>query len=104
MLANSPEASTQAGALNRELHVKATFLHELIDFVAAQLPHWRDDGDRPAATAEDTLTEYLCDYLDDIARKSDGWDILHFRNEATDEENKDRKIDVAAKPCGAVIF
>jgi hypothetical protein len=41
MLANLPETSTQAGTLNREVHVKATFLHELIDFVA---PHSFHNG------------------------------------------------------------
>ena len=39
-----------------------------------------------------------------VARRSVGWDILQFRTEAADEERKGRKIDIAPKPCGAIIW
>lgn len=103
MLANSPDTLTKIGALNPDVHVKATFLHELIEFIASELPRWRDDSDRPQDTAENALTEYLCDHLNSAARLSEGWDVVQFRNEAIDEIHKDRKVDIAPKPCGATI-
>ena len=103
MLANSPDPPIQFGALSREVHVKATFLYELIEFIAGELPRWRDDSARPQNPGETALTEYLCDYLNSAARLSDGWDVVQFRNEAIDEVHKDRKIDIVPKPCGATI-
>jgi len=80
------------------------FLHEMLDFIANELPRWRDDPERPVATSETALTEHLCDFLSGAARRSQGWDILQFRNESIDEKKKSRKIDLAPKPCGATIW
>jgi hypothetical protein len=104
MLADFSHTSTPTGTLNSEVHLSSTFRHELLDFIAGELPRWRDDPDRPRNTSETTLTEHLCDYLTTITRKSLGWDILQFRTEATDEERKNRKLDLVAKPCGAIIW
>lgn len=104
MLADLPDSSPQSGALSTDVQRPATFSYELLDFIAEQLPEWRDDPNRPYNTSETALTEHLCDHLSSVARKSDGWDILQFRTEAADEQRKDRKLDIAAKPCGAVIW
>lgn len=104
MLANSPDTPTTIGTLNRDVHVTATFVHELIEFIISELPRWRDDSDRPQDIGENALTEYLCDHLNSAARLSDGWDVVQFRNEAIDEIHKDRKVDIAPKPCGATIY
>ena len=104
MLANSPPTVAYSGTLSRDVHLPATFLHELLAFVADQLPRWRDDPERPGDTSETALTEHLCDYLSGAARLSSGWDILQFRTEVTDEQYKSRKIDLAPKPCGATIW
>lgn len=103
MLADSPDTRTKFGSLNRDVHVEATFLHELIEFIAGELPKWRSDSERPQGTGENLLTEFLCDHLNSAARLSDGWDIIQFRNEAIDEIHRDRKVDIAPKPCGATI-
>jgi len=104
MLANSPEPSAQSGNLNKDVHLPATSRHELLDFIAGELPRWRDDPDRPTNQSETALTEYLCDYLTSAARMSEGWDILQFRTEVGDEQNRGRKIDLVPKPCGTTIW
>ena len=104
MLANFSEILSQSGTLGKDLHLPATFLHALLDFIANELPRWRDDPDRPISVAETTLTEHLCDYLSGAARRSPGWDVLQFRTEVSDEQNKGRKIDAAPKPCGTIIW
>ena len=104
MLANLEGTTHQSGYFRQDLHRPATFLYELIEFIANELPLWRDDPARPVNTSETALTEYLSDHLDSAARKSPGWDILKFRTEAVDEKHKGRKIDLAPKPCGITIW
>ena len=100
MLAHSANHQAQSGALGKNVHLKATSMHELLDFIADQLPGWRDDPDRPKKTSETDLTSQLCGYLNTAARFSSGWDILQFRIEEPDEQQKGRKIDLVASPCG----
>ncbi len=104
MLANLPITVTQSGTLGRDVHEPATFLHKLLEFIAAELPRWRDRADRKPVTAETALTSQICAHLISAARHSDGWDSIQFRVEETDERNKGRKIDLVAAPCGATIW
>lgn len=104
MLANYSVATAPSGSLSSDVHLHNTFRFELLDFIAKELPKWRDDPERPYNTSETALTEHLCDHLTSIARKSPGWDILQFRTEAADEQRKGRKLDIAPKPCGTVIW
>ncbi|SRR5260221_7963804 len=104
MLANFPDAHRWSGTLTSDVHLPATSRYELFDFIADELPRWRDDPQRPQNTSETMLTEHLCDYLTSVARKSAGWDILQFRTEVADEEKKGRKIDLVPKPCGVIIW
>jgi hypothetical protein len=103
MLADTPDTSAQFGNLSRDVQQPATFRHELFDFIAAELPRWRDRPDRPAATAETNLTSQLCGHLNGASRHSPGFDILQFRVEEQDEQQAGRKIDLIAAPCGASI-
>ena len=104
MLANFSDVSAQSGNLNKDVHLPATSRYELLDFIAAELPRWRDHPERPKNQSETALTEYLCDYLTSAARMSSGWDILQFRTEVGDEQRKGRKIDLVPKPCGVNIW
>ena len=104
MLANVSITVTQSGRLSVHVHSADTFRQELLAFIADELPRWRDRADRPTATAETALTSQLCAHLLGAARRSDGWDILQFRVEETDEQRKGRKIDLAAAPCGGTIW
>ncbi len=104
MLANLQDGTTSSGTLGTGVHLSSAFLYELLEFIASNLPAWRDDPERPQNSSETILTEHLCDHLTSVARKSDGWDILQFRTEAADEVKRGRKVDVAPKPCGTVLW
>ena len=104
MLANTPDISDQVGALSGDVHKPATFRHELLDFIASELPCWRDRPDRPRETAETVLTSQLCAHLNGVTRHSAGWDILQFRVEEPDEHRKGRKIDLVPSPSGTTIY
>src|SRR5882762_1188565 len=103
MLANNPQTAAHFGSLGKDVQMPATFGHELLDFISTQLPIWRDRADRPRETSETVLTSQLCAHLNSAARHSSGWDILQFRVEEADDQNKGRKIDLIAAPCGAAI-
>lgn len=79
-------------------------MHELLDFIADELPGWRDHPDRPKKTSETDLTAQLCAYLNTAARFSAGWDILQFKVEEPDQQKKGRKIDLVASPCGTTVW
>jgi hypothetical protein len=104
MLANTPDTSVQVGALSSDVQKPATFRHELIDFIADELPRWRDRRDRPKETSETILTSQLCAHLNSATRHSNGWDSLQFRVEEADEQNKGRKIDLVPSPRGMAIW
>lgn len=103
MLANGPDTSVQFGTLGTDVQRPATFRRELLDFIADELPRWRDRPDRPSATSETILTSQLCAHLNSAARHATGWDILQFRVEESDEQNKGRKIDLVPAPSGTTI-
>jgi len=104
MLANFPITVTPSGTLSQDVHLPATFRHELLEFIADELPRWRDRPDREPETAETVLTSQLCTHLITAARLSAGWDSLQFRVEEPDEKEKGRKIDLVAAPCGTTIW
>jgi hypothetical protein len=103
MLADSPDNSAASGAFDGEVQLPASSRFELLDFIADELPRWRDRPDRPRHTSETALTSQLCAHLNSAARHSFGWDMLQFRVEETDEQSRDRKIDLVAAPCGVVL-
>jgi hypothetical protein len=103
MLADTPNTSAQLGTLSSDVQKPSTFRYEVIDFIAGELPRWRDRPDRPAATAETSLTSQLCGHLNGASRHSPGFDILQFRVEEQDEQKQGRKIDLVASSCGASI-
>ena len=94
---------SQAGAIGRDILLPETARYELIDFIAAELPRWRDHPDRHPASAETTLTSQLCDHLNGAAYYSTTWSHVQFRTEVPDEVTRSRKIDLAAKPLGASL-
>ncbi|HJT71324.1 MAG TPA: hypothetical protein VJ731_14085 [Terriglobales bacterium] len=104
MLADTPDTSAQSGNLSDNVQRPATFRHELIHFIAAELPRWRDRPDRPRETAETMLTSQLAAHLTGVARHSPGWDNLQFQVEGADEVHKGRKIDLQPRPSGTVIW
>jgi hypothetical protein len=104
MLANYIAQNVKSGALRKDLHLSATSIYELINFIADELPRWRDHPDRQKKTSETELTSQLCGYLNTAARLTPGWDFLQFRTEESDEQKKGRKIDLIAAPCGPTVW
>ena len=94
----------RSGQLAKEIHRPATHNLELLDFIASELPRWRDHPDRPDKENETALTEYLCNHLTSVANDSTGWSHIQFQIEAGDEAQAGRKIDLVAKPRGCVLF
>lgn len=104
MLADSSGQDVQSGGLSAGLHRPAAWLLDLIDFIAEQLPLWRDRTDRRAGEGETYLTSQLCAHLNSATRKAPGWDVLQFRTEEPDEVKRARRIDLAPAPSGEVIW
>jgi hypothetical protein len=103
MLADSSIAA-QAGLLQPEGHLPGTARCALLEFIADELPRWRDHPDRKPETSETVLSDQLCDHLNSAARVSTGWSRVQFRTEVPDEARRGRAIDLAPKPCGAVLI
>lgn len=102
MLAENPH-QVQSGRLAGDIHKPATHNFELVDFIASELPRWRDHPDRPDKENETAMTEYLCGYLNGIANESTGWSHIQFQTETGDEAKGGRKIDLAVKPRGCTL-
>lgn len=92
------------GRLEREVQLPSTAKHVVLDFIARQLPVWRDHPDRPAHHAEDRLTESLCDHLNSAAHRSTDMTSFQFRTETGDETNASRTIDLSVKPLGVTLL
>ncbi len=103
MLADSP-IIVEAGKLEPEVQLPGTARYALLEFVADELPRWRDHPERKPEASETALTDQLCDHLNSAARTSDGWSRVQFRTEVRDEVRRGRAIDLAPKPCGAVLI
>ena len=104
MLADFSGPFGQSGALGSDVHLPGSSLYQLLDFIADELPRWRDRGDRRKQTSEPELTAQLCSHLNSAARRSPGWDFLQFRIEVPDEQQSGRKIDMTPSPCDATVW
>lgn len=93
-----------SGSLGRHVHLPATSLNRMLDFIGQELPRWRDRSDRKAETSETILTSQLCAHLSSAARHSPGWDFLQFRMEEPDEQVRGRRLDLVATPCGVTVW
>lgn len=102
MLANFP-SDVRTGRFGDDIHLPATAKLSLLEFVANELHAWRDHSDRAKDSAENRLTESLCDYLNSIAHKSGTWSHVQFRTETGDETRSGRTIDLSAKPLASAL-
>lgn len=96
--------NVQIGRLDQDIHLPSTVKLELVEFIAKQLPKWRDHPDRPTVVAETILTEHLCDHLNSATHSSIVWSHIQFRTETTDETHRGRKVDLTVKPCAAAFI
>jgi hypothetical protein len=104
MLANAPTGGPCVGTLSKAIQKPDTFRHELMDLIAQELPVWRDRAERKKETAEAPLTSQVCAHLNSACRRRAGWDILQFRVDEADEQNRGRKIDLVAAPAACSIL
>lgn len=77
------------------------FALQTIDFVQKQLPKWRDDPNRPKATAENKLNEQLHDFLN-TKKCQDEFPMARFCHEASQTGRS--RVDLAAKPTQNTII
>ena len=99
---NAP--SICSGRLDKVIQLPSTARHELLDFIAEELPRWREHPERPHRESETGLTEHLADHLNSATYQSEAWSHVQFRCETADELKPGRKIDLTVKPKAAVIF
>lgn len=92
------------GRIDPDIQFPSTAKLELLEFIAAELPSWRDLPSRPCAQAETLLTEQLSYYLSTATYASRQWSHIQFRTEAADEVRKGRTIDIAIKPLAATLI
>lgn len=102
MLADD-SAAAAAGSLDTALHLPGTFLRSVVQFIADELPRWRDDLRRRPATKETTLTAQLCAFLNGAARRA-GLDELVFQAELPDAVRGVRTIDLVPAPRGRTLW
>ena len=101
---DNQDSSPQVDVLKKEFHEQASYRNGLLDFIADELPRWRDRPDLKSRTSETGITSHLCGHLNSAARRTPGWDNLQFRVEEPDTLNKGRKIDLVPSPCDAIIW
>lgn len=96
--------SIRLGRLDSDIQLPSTARLALLEFIASELPLWRDHPQRPKAQAETVLTEHLCDYLSAATYVSKEWSHIHFRAEVADDVQVSRKLDIAIKPRAATLL
>jgi hypothetical protein len=87
------------GYFSADLQPKDASRNGILDFVARQLPAWRDDEARPPESSEDGLSDQLCKFLNRASRKSPGFNRYFFNREARDAVRKDRNLDIEVSPA-----
>lgn len=99
MLADCNHIIPQLGSLNKDIHDPFTGKLEIVNFIAHELPAWRDRPDRPTnVSGENELNGQLCLHLNSVAYKSTKWSHLQFLPEMRDESLGNRRIDISVNP------
>jgi hypothetical protein len=101
MLADGAFEPVQSGTLQAELQPLGSLL-SVLDFIAVELPRWRDRLGRRKVTAETRLTSQFVAHLNSATRHA-GWDWLQFKSEEPDTSQGGRLIDMVAAPRGCEI-
>ena len=104
LLADFEESRISSGRLDDNIYLPDSWCCSLLDFIASELPTWRDDPRRPDATAETILTSQLCAHMNSATRMSPGWDFIQFRIEEPDETIRSRRVDLVPAAVGTTIW
>lgn len=103
MLADEGTPQIQSGSITQSFFLESASLFKLIDFIASELPRWRDRPERKPETSETVLTSKFCAHMNSASRNSK-WDYIQFRTEEADDVASGRKIDLVPAPCGCVVW
>lgn len=102
MLADE-QPEVRQGELRPTVHDAHTSRTGLINFIASQLPVWRDDPAREQKHGENALTHQLCTFLNATSYRSN-WSHVQFRTEVPDEADGRRTIDMTVHPHDNTTF
>lgn len=102
MLADLTDRTPSAGCLGAGTLVPNLSRRRLIDFVAEELPRWRDHSDRPPVNSEAHLNAQLCSHLNGAARRF-GLDAIQFCAEVPDDARRGRTLDLSIRSCGTSL-
>lgn len=93
------------GSLGQGIQQPHAQLIGLTEYIADQLPNWRDHADRPAHSGEVQLTNQLCAFLNGAVHQSITWGHFQFIPETPDENDARRKLDITVQPrTGSIVF
>ena len=67
------------GTLSYKPPFEKQLIPQTLEFILGQLPHWRDDPNRPADLSETHLNSSLCDFLDNCSRTD--FPMVRFKHE-----------------------
>lgn len=96
-------SSASVGRFDENIQLPGTFLREIVQFIAACLPAWRDDPLRQKHVKGETrLTNQLCKFLNTRSRAA-SLDHIIFYPEEPDPTKGGRTIDLAASPKSCSI-
>lgn len=103
MLADDGAPQIQSGSITKSFFLESASLFKLIEFIAGELPRWRDRPERKHETSETVLTSNFCAHMNSASRNS-SWDYIQFRTEEPDDVTPGRKIDLVPAPSGCVVW
>lgn len=103
MLADDGSPQIQSGSITKSFFIESASLFKLIEFIADELPRWRDRPERNPVTSETVLTSNFCAHMNSATHNSK-WDYIQFRTEEPDDVTLGRKIDLVPAPKACVVW
>ncbi len=94
----NPKHGAGGGRITRGIHPN-TLVEHTIQFVATQLPLWRDDETRPLVEAEELLNSQFCKFLEARARACFAMVLFHHE----EHQGKRRRVDMSAGPSQEAV-
>jgi hypothetical protein len=101
MFSSLPPRSHGSGSVGPDVIRPGTFLAQILEFIAVELPRWRDHPERTLALSEPELNAQLNTHLNGAARHT--LDLIFFSIEEPDPVVGGRMLDLVAKPLGVSI-
>ncbi len=100
MIADEPRSTPAIGAPDVTLLNADAFHHEIVAFIARELPVWRDLPNRQKFTDEPNLNQRLCLHFDTASRHQ-CFDAIRFLQETLQPGS--RRIDIGVMKLGTIM-